>query len=307
MTLRAPDGRQAVLAVQASTRVEPKDVPGLAGRLAERGATGGVIVSRYLSPFTRDRLKSAGLGYADLSGNLRIVSRSPGLFIETPGADRNPRPSRRGGVTLKGAKAGRIVRALCDFKVPIGLRMLAGKAGVDPGYTSRVVAFLDREGLIGREKRGPITAVDWQALLRRWSADYSPFAGDRAASFLDPRGLATFTAKLRQLKSRYAVTGSLASVKIAPVAPSRLGVCYVDDVNALASALDLRPAEAGANVMLVTPFDPVVYERVRVRDGLTCAAPSQVAADLLTSPGRGPAEAETLMKWMAEHPDEWRS
>jgi hypothetical protein len=68
-----------------------------------------------------------------------------------------------------------------------------------------------------------------------------------------------------------------------------------------------RPTEAGANVILAEPFDPVVYERNRELDGITYAAPSQDAVDLVTSPGRGPSEAEELMQWMARNEGDWRS
>ena len=64
--------------------------------------------------------------------------------------------------------------------------------------------------------------------------------------------------------------------------------------------------DAGANVLLVEPFSPVLMRRSESRDGLRCAALSQVAADLLTSPGRGPAEAEALIAWMQEDEDAWR-
>ena len=37
------------------------------------------------------------------------------------------------------------------------------------------------------------------------------------------------------------------------------------------------------------------------------AALSQAAVDLLTGPGRGPAEADELIRWMREHEDAWRS
>lgn len=80
-------------------------------------------------------------------------------------------------------------------------------------------------------------------------------------------------------------------------------LCYADDIPALAEVLDVRPAEAGSNVMFVIPFDPVVYERTTKGQGVTVAAPSQVAADLLTSPGRGPNEAEALIEWMRGNED----
>jgi hypothetical protein len=70
-----------------------------------------------------------------------------------------------------------------------------------------------------------------------------------------------------------------------------------------AEHLAIRQTGAGANVILVEPFDLVVYER----DGINYAAPSQNAADLLTSAGRGPSEAEELMEWMARNEGACRS
>jgi hypothetical protein len=44
-----------------------------------------------------------------------------------------------------------------------------------------------------------------------------------------------------------------------------------------------------------------------VKKGITIAALSQIAADLMTSPSRGPNEAEALMQWMQENEDAWRA
>lgn len=82
---------------------------------------------------------------------------------------------------------------------------------------------------------------------------------------------------------------------------------YVDRPRDVEQALDLRPAEAGANVALFTPFDDVVFEQTSVKKGITIASLSQVAADLMTSPGRGPNEAEALMQWRQENEDAWRA
>jgi hypothetical protein len=60
-------------------------------------------------------------------------------------------------------------------------------------------------------------------------------------------------------------------------------------------------------VLLLSPFDSAVYEHTWERDGLVFTAPSQVAVDLLSSPGRGPAEADALMTWMAENESVWRT
>ncbi len=172
---------------------------------------------------------------------------------------------------------------------------------------SRVLNLLDREDLVQRKPRGPVEGVDWQALLRRWAQDYSVLESNRTASYLEPRGLPALIGRLSLEDVPYAVTGSLAASKLAPAAAARLAICYVDDAGGLAKRLGLRPAEAGANVILAEPFDPVVYERTWERDRATFAAPSQVAADLLTSPGRGPAEAEQLLSWMEANEDAWRT
>jgi hypothetical protein len=70
--------------------------------------------------------------------------------------------------------------------------------------------------------------------------------------------------------------------------------------------LALRPADTGANMVLVETDDESVFEGTTERDGLRYAAPSVVAADLLTSPGRGPQEGEELIAWMSSNEERWR-
>src|SRR5690606_41852917 len=62
---------------------------------------------------------------SDLTGNLRIVASNPAIFLEARGADRDPDREPRALRSLKGAAAGRVVRALCDFMPPYGVRALA--------------------------------------------------------------------------------------------------------------------------------------------------------------------------------------
>ena len=306
LSVRRKGGAASTVRVGAKSRIEPKDVDYLAITLRPTPDEPVLIAAPYLSPRTQERLRSRGFAYADLTGNVRLELTEPGLFIETTGARENPEPNPRDRKSLKGAKAGRLVRALCDFRPPVGLRELAKRAGVDPGYASRVVDFLDRGALVTRTPRGPVTIVDWRALLNRWSQEYSPFRRQSATMYLAARGIPAVTERLKQLKVRYAVSGSWAAAEVAPVAPPRLLTLYVDRPRDVEQTLDLRPAEAGANVALFTPFNDVVFERTSVTKGITIAALSQIAADLLTSPGRGPNEAEALMQWMQENEDAWR-
>ena len=119
--------------------------------------------------------------------------------------------------------------------------------------------------------------------------------------FLDPRGITRLQDALRESKLRYAITGSLAAQRWAAVSAPRLAQVYVEqDPGAAAIALGLVAAESGANVQLIRPKDKAILsDSERADDGLSYATPPQVAADLLTSPGRGPAEGEELLSWMA--------
>jgi len=307
LSVRRKGAAAGTVRFTAKSRIDPKDVDYLAATLRPTPEQPVLIAATFLSPRTQERLRNRGFAYADLTGNVRLSLTEPGLFIETTGARENPAPDPRERKSLKGAKAGRLVRALCDFRPPVGLRELAKRVGVDPGYASRIVDFLDREALVSRTTRGPITNVDWQNLLKRWSREYSPFRRQGVAMYLAPRGIPAAIARLKQGTMRYAVTGSWAAAEVAPVAPPRLLLVYIDQPAAVERELDLRPAEAGANIAILSPFDDVVFERTSLKGGVTVAAFSQVAADLLTSPGRGPNEGEALMQWMLENEDAWRA
>lgn len=199
------------------------------------------------------------------------------------------------------------MRALCDFKPPYGVRMLAEISKTPLGTVSRVVNFLEEEALLTRDEKKRIATVDWAALITRWARDYSVRTSNRLFSYLSSRGLSALAPKLDELGC-YAVTGSSAAAT--SVAPARLAMIYVDDAEKAAEVLELVPTEAGANVWLLEAYDEVVFERTqRLAWGQTStvvAAPSQVAPDLLTSPGRGPQEAEALIKEMKGTEDVWR-
>lgn len=308
LVVSARKGERAKLLLLPRASLEPADVAAAVSVKVPKDAIGLLVASRYLGTRTRALLDEAGANYLDLTGNVCIRLERPALFIRTSGAERDPNPGAdRKRRTLKGATAGRVVRFLCDVRPPYGVREVAERAETTPGYVSKLVATLGRDALIEKEGRGAITGVDWSGLIRRWVEDYSLFESNRSQTFLDPRGLPAFEKKLKAFDGRWALTGSSAGSRLAPVAPAHLATCFVDDVEAAATSLDLRPAEAGANIVLLEPYDDVVYERMWKKGGLWYSSPSQVAADLLTSPGRGPAEGEELIRWMKENEDDWRS
>jgi hypothetical protein len=305
--LIAPDGRAGSIVLEAKARLDPKGVGALVNARAAMPLRGPlIVVSPYLGEATRTRLRDSGVGFLDLTGNVWIVIAKPGLYIDAQGASENPDREARPARSLRGPKAGRIVRALIDRKQPPGVRELAGLTRINPGYVSRVLAFLDSEALITRVGHGRLQSVDWPSLLRRWAQDAPLESRGEARTFLEPRGLPAIVAQLGRSDERYVATAGLAAVKLAPTAPARLGVFWISDALDAATRLGLRSATTGANVLLVEPSDESVFDGATQRSGVWYAAPSQVAADLLTSPGRSPAEGDELIGWMQANEDTWR-
>lgn len=318
LMITAPDGGTARFLVEAKSQLDPRNALYALDQLRSfddwlpRGESeadrGYLVISPYISRRAQELLADAGASYADSTGNLRLLFSSPAVFIETRGAESNPwRDDRqRETKTLRGVPAARVVRALADWRPPVKAPELARLAKTSVGATYRVLDLLDREALISRRGKGDVFEVDWPGLLRRWSEDYDFVDRNNVRTFIAPRGLADVLERLRSSNLRYVVTGSLAAAEYRPYAEARLGAIYVDDLDEAAAVLGVRSTTSGANVVLAEPFDDVVYERASLRDGVWYAAPSQTVADLLTSPGRNPAEGDELVRWMEENEYAWR-
>jgi len=315
LRLTSPDGAEVLVLVEAKRLINTRDVPVVLEALQRAaGAYGStqvmrlMVMARYLPPATRQRIAGAGAGYADATGNLLLACDRPALFVRDRGADRDPwrGPGRPRG-TLQGAPAARVVRALVDFAPPYTVPELVERAAASTGATYRVVEFLEEEGLLQRQRRGPISDVKWRALLERWSQDYGFMASNTVQTFLEPRGLRALTERLAQLPDLdYVVTGSLVGGRVAAYAPARLGTLYVRDLKQAAEALELRQVDSGTNVALAAGKYDVVFERAELFEGVRMAAASQVAVDLLTGPGRNPSEATALLDWMEREERAWR-
>jgi hypothetical protein len=311
LTLRAPDGTSATIALEAKQTVTPRDAESaLSGPARSLRALPAhvplLIVAPWLSQRTRELLTINNINYLDITGNAFLRLESPAVYIRAEGATRNPTPDPRSPASLRGDKAARLVRLLADVRPPYGVGELAQAARLTPGYVSRLLNALDREAIVDRGPRGVVEAVDVAALLRAWAAGYDAFKPELASTWLAPTGAAAAVAALPNAAPDVAVTGSFAAVRWAPTAAPALLVAYARDVQQTATSLGLLPADEGANVILLRPFDEVAFARSVVADGVTYAAPSQVTADCLRGPGRMPAEGEALLNWMVEDESRWR-
>ena len=317
--IKGSSGTYATIAVEAKKTVGPRGVDQLLGPLGRtlRRLARNVpimVVAPWLSRQTQERLRAEGINYLDLTGNSLLRLDNPAVFIETQGATRDPSPLPRGKARLQGPKAGRLVRTLLDVCPPYGVRELAAAAGLTPGYVSRLLDTLDDEALVDRSSRGGVERVNVAGLVRRWAQTYDVFRTNQTTTYLAPAGASQTLQRLASTSLRTIVTGSFAAVRLAAVAGPALLVVYCDQPALIAEELQLLPTSEGANVAILTPFDPIVWkgasrsdaQTFTINDGVTFAAPSQIAIDCLTGNGRMPAEGEAVLEWMTDNEDAWR-
>jgi len=304
----------ATLVVDAKRTFAPRDIARMFPVLTKAiralaGDTPVLVIAPWLSPRTREGLEGQGINYIDLTGNAYLLLTYPTLFIRTEGASRDPEPAPRGPARVRGPKAGRLIRILTDVRPPYGVRELAAAADLAPGYVSRLLEALDRDALVERSPKGAVLSVDVRGLMRRWTEAYEVFRSNRVQRFLAPAGAAKALVDLgtRVDLGPTVVTGSFAAVRLAPVAAPALLAVYCKDQSRLASSLGLLPSDQGANVVMLDPFDPIVWGRTTEAGGVRYAAASQVAVDCLTGTGRMPAEGEAVLEWMLKDESAWRA
>ena len=201
-----------------------------------------------------------------------------------------------------------MARGLLDYRPPFGTRELAGKTGSSAAMVSRVSSLLEPDEIVTKESpQGCIIQVDWETLARRWARDYDFASSNTLTTWLEPRGTRALFSRLRDTGSRYAVTGSFAGHRVAPIAEPRL-----------AAPLRRRPRtpppsrwgyarrRPEAMSSSYTHSTPWCSNGPSTTTAITFARVTQVLLDLMTGPGRGPAEAEALLEWMRDHEDLWK-
>lgn len=302
--IRLTDGRDdAEIVVVGRERIEPRDLDGL-----DLPNPPAIVTAAWLSPRTRELLRERGFGYLDRTGNAELRLDRPGLYVRTSGADRDPAPKPTKGPNLRGPRVWALMRTLVEVTPPYTAGDLAGALELDDGYVSRVLQVLADERLIERRPRGPVTAVEWEPLLRQLVRTYSVLDANQTSTWVAAAGPTQLLKDLAKARAgRWAVTGSFVASSIAPVAAPEIALVYAIDPERLAKATRLLSARSGANVILAAPYDPIVFQRGKDIDGVRAVSVVQTAMDCLTGPGRMPAEGEALVTWMKRNEPRWRA
>jgi len=325
---KAPsDSSSDVAMVVAKPRFSPVDVDRLLGGLGRRlleaaGRRPILLVSSYLSPRTRELLTDEGISYLDLTGNVRLTMRYPAMFVETVGAQRQPRGQRpQPSATFAGPNAWRVIRFLVEVEPPYGVLDIERATGIEDeankisrGWVSRTLGALADEALIRREPRGPVEQVDWPALLRRRGQAVDLFK-NTVRTYVAPKGAAGMLDAIpsTEFADKLYLTGSFAAVRIAPIAAPALLVLYMDPdgrpayFNEVAERFGLQEASEGGDVALLRPNSMRPIEDYREAVGLRLVNLPQLVVDCLGGTGRMPAEGEAVLDWMRENESAWRA
>lgn len=276
-------------------------------RLRARSGQSLIVIAPYLSARSRELLAGEGISYLDLTGNIRILSTHPDVWVQQEGATKDPEAKARPFRGVRGAAAGKLVRVLVDVRPPYGVTDLSRVARVDPGYASRVLENLEAEALVERGRRGRVIDAEWELLLRRRADAVDLLNPRESATYVAPAdAIATFVQQLAH--KELVVTGSLAASRIAPVAaPALLALYTLRNRDEIAERLNLLPVSEGANIVLIRPRNTAPFFNAVPSPPLTFAAPSQTVIDCLSGNGRMPAEGEAVLEWMKQDHARWRA
>lgn len=260
-----------------------------------------VVAVPYMGEVGRKLCDEAGVSWLDLSGNAHL-SGPPGLRVHVEGKPNLfKRPGRPRSVFAP--KSARIARLLLiEPKRAFAQRELAKAAGLDEGFTSRIVRQLEAQRLVAREPSGAVKTADFDAMLDAWREAYDfskhhVLRGHIAARSSD-EVLRQVAGQLKRDKIEHAATGLAGAWLLNQFSGFRLVVFYVARLPSAEAqqAMGFREESRGENVWLVVPNDEGVFHGAAEREGIRCVHPVQAYLDLKNHPERSAEAAEQLRR-----------
>lgn len=263
------------------------------------------MVGRDLSIGAREWLIERGLGWVDQVGRASILLPT-GLVVVRDVAD-PPRARPAAGWSRSSIAVAEAILSGVEPRVD----SIEGATGLSRGATAKALSMLERGGFLRRDtNRGPGSArrlENAQALLDEYA---------RAVAAVDAKSLPLLLHRvwrdpvdalveelapaLGGLGATWAATGAAAAALIAPYLSSLTVVeLYVDAATIsnranLCDALKARQVERGHRIEVRALPSRITATAGSVVDGVRCAPPARVYADLLAIGGRSAEAAQHL-------------
>ena len=265
---------------------------------AEEFAT-PVLAAPYLSPDRQALCRDSGIFFVDLSGNVYIAYRS--FYIERVGFP-NKYPEKRQRRGPFSDKASLILRELLkNSNRQWGIRELAQKLALDPGYVSRMAKSLEESGYVARSNR-KLNIRSPKEILEDWVRIYDLKKNELNPFFIQATSVDSILQHLRKIKiakeKKYALSVQAGASLAAPHAVYKEVHLYVENrqsIKHFIKELDLRSAPQGANLVLMLPYyKHSVFYDFREINGLRVVSDIQLYLDLYSYPVRGREQAAYL-------------
>jgi len=257
-----------------------------------------ILACPFLSSSRQELLRESGVPFFDLAGNAWIVSDA--VHVDRRGFP-NPFSEQRGARDPFSDKASLVLRALIASGPGRGVRSIAEQVDLSPGYVSKVVQELEERGYVARREEG-LALRNGQELLQDWLHAYRKHWIERRGYFLAvPRVQAVMDAiREASISDEYALALQAGASLIAPYADFDVVDVYVHSIDAaaaLASRLDAREVERGANLRVSVPYYRVsaFFDRQEAA-GLPVVSDLQLYLDLYDYPLRGREQAEQILE-----------
>lgn len=292
-------GTPITLIAEAKSVGEPRYVRQAADQLRDYAArfpgAYPIVVSSFISPQTAEMLRSRGIGYFDMQGNVLIDFGS--LFINVSGKT-NRNPVQKTLKSLFADKSSRILRVLLTSpEKSWAVQDLSVEAGVSIGLTSRVKQRLVDFELIP-ETKGGIKLSKPGELLDQWSKAYN-YEKNEITKYYSQSQPAEIEKRVASFAASsgtpYQLTMFSGAAKVAPFVRYNFAAFYFSgSMRELERELAISPTTSGANVWVFRPFDEGVYYGMQKRDGISVASSVQLYLDLINYKGRGEEQATAI-------------
>jgi DNA-binding transcriptional regulator YhcF (GntR family) len=256
------------------------------------------VISKYFSPQKRDACKKMGINFMDLSGNIYL--KYGNLFVERVGFP-NLYPEKRRGRGIFSDKASLILRALLIEDKAWGVRELAEKLGLDPGYVSRLLRELSNQDYL-IEVNGKSKLKEPRLLLEDWLYFYDFKKNKFHEYFCMAKSASEIIEQLQSLqipeRLEYALGFQSGAFLVSPHAIFDCVHIYIPDKaeeDYFVKELNLHRVEKGTNLVCVSPYyrHSIFYDKQKIQK-LWVVSDIQLYLDLYKFPLRGLEQAEHI-------------
>ncbi|MBI5055534.1 MAG: hypothetical protein HZB61_02810 [Nitrospirae bacterium] len=294
------DDKKQVLIIEVKSNGQPRMARNAVNQLIRYRDTFPdayfIFMAPFISPQSAEICMKDGVGYLDFAGNCFMSFGQ--VYIEQTGKT-NPFRTKRDLVSLFSPKSSRVLRVLLNNPGRVWKTQdLADEAMVSLGQVANVKKLLlDREWITKQD--GFSLTAPWK-LLEEWANVYT-YRKNEVCNYYSLKSIPEIESDISKICQEkgvaYALTGFSGAARYAPAVRYSRAMAYVyNDREDVASLLNLKKVESGANITILGPYDEGVFYGNQIIEDIRIVSPLQTYLDLKGYKGRGEEAAEVLLR-----------